>query len=167
MGREVRRVPKDWVHPLNERFRHKPLLDGSFKKALAEHLLAKQKWDEGLVDNWNGGWKPKPEEALKCASYEEWAGDAPREADYMPDWPEEQRTHLQMYETCTEGTPISPVMATPEELAHWLADNKASAFADMTATYEQWLATIKAGWAVSAVIEHGQMKSGVEVSTNP
>ena len=166
MGREVRRVPKDWAHPLNERSRPKPLIDGSFAKAKAEYELGKQKWDEGLVDDLEGGWKPKSEEASRY-SYEDWAGGCPREADYMPDWPEEQRTHLQMYETTTEGTPISPVMATPEELARWLADNKASAFAGRTATYEQWLATIKAGWAVSGVIVNGQIKSGVEVSTNP
>ena len=42
--------------------------------------------------------------------------------------PIEERTHYQMYETCTEGTPISPVMETPENLARWLADNGASAF---------------------------------------
>ena len=50
-----------------------------------------------------------------------------------------------------EGTPISPVMESPEALAHWLADNNASAFAGMTATYEQWLRTIQRGFAVSAV----------------
>ena len=34
-------------------------------------------------------------------------------------------------------------METPEELAHWLEDNKTSQFADMKATYEQWLTLIK------------------------
>jgi len=47
-----------------------------------------------------------------------------------------------MYETCTEGTPISPVMDSLETLARWLADNGASAFGEMTATYEQWLKII-------------------------
>lgn len=44
----------------------------------------------------------------------------------MPRWSAKKRTHLQMYETCSEGTPISPVMATAEELAHWLADKLAA-----------------------------------------
>jgi len=40
--------------------------------------------------------------------------------------PKRQRTNFQMYETTTYGTPISPEFASPEELACWLADNKAS-----------------------------------------
>jgi len=44
-----------------------------------------------------------------------------------------------MYETCSEGTPISPVMETPEQLARWLVDNKASFFGTMTAPYDRWL----------------------------
>jgi hypothetical protein len=68
----------------------------------------------------------------------------------------------QMWETCSEGSPISPVFTTPEELAHWLADNKASAFGDMTATYEEWLGMIGAGYSAgSMVIDCGVMKSGV------
>lgn len=59
---------------------------------------------------------------------EEWCGPRPVPEDYMPDWQEEERTHLQMYESTTEGTPISPIMATKEELARWLADTNASAF---------------------------------------
>ena len=86
----------------------------------------------------------------------------PVERRYMPDWPEEERTHYQMYETCTEGTPISPTMAGSKELAQWLADTGASAFAFTTATYEQWLATVNRGGAVSAVISSGRgLESGV------
>ena len=67
-----------------------------------------------------------------------------------------------MYEDTTEGTPISPAFATPEELARWLADTGASAFGDSTATYEQWLHVCKGGWAPSAVIDINGMRSGVE-----
>ena len=67
----------------------------------------------------------------------------------------------QMWETTSEGSPISPVFATPEELARWLADSGASAFGDMTATREQWLSTIREGGAVSAVMEGGRLTSGV------
>jgi len=84
----------------------------------------------------------------------------------MPEWPESERTHIQMYETCSEGTPISPVMDDPEKLAHWLADNGASAFGGMTATYEQWLATIQQGFAVSLVYSPGGgIQSGVAANT--
>lgn len=87
------------------------------------------------------------------------------EPPMMPNWPEEERTHFQMYEDTSEGTPISPVMASIEELARWLADTGASAFADMPASYEAWLRTCQIGSAVSAVsFEGGPMLSGVEAN---
>lgn len=45
----------------------------------------------------------------------------------------------QLWETTSEGSPISPVFATPEELARWAAAN-ATAFGSMTLTEHQWLA---------------------------
>lgn len=72
---------------------------------------------------------------------------------YTPNWSEGECTHLQMYETTSEGTPISPVMETPEELAQWLVDNEDSAFGEETASYEAWLATIQRGWSSGAIID--------------
>jgi len=66
------------------------------------------------------------------------------EADLMPDFGD-TATHFCMYEDTSEGTPISPVFGTREELARWLADNGASVFADMTISYEDWLAVIEKG----------------------
>ncbi|MDB5236909.1 MAG: hypothetical protein JWL88_11 [Parcubacteria group bacterium] len=90
--------------------------------------------------------------------------DPPEESDrHMPNWPVSERTHYQMYETTTEGKPISPVCETPEELARWLADNKASAFAGMPANYDHWLSMINNGsWAPTAFRRGGVMISGVE-----
>ena len=67
----------------------------------------------------------------------------------MPTWPEAERTHWQMYETTTAGTPLSPPCATPEALAKWLADHHADAGAGMTATEPEWLAMIEAGKPVA------------------
>jgi hypothetical protein len=69
---------------------------------------------------------------------------------------------FQMWETTTEGSPMSPAFATPEELAKWLVENNAGAFGYETATYEQWLAMIKKGWAPSMVQGPDGLKSGVE-----
>ena len=52
-------------------------------------------------------------------------------------------------------------MDTPENLARWLADNNASAFAGETATYDQWLSTINRGFAFSFAIQEGVIRSGV------
>lgn len=160
MGREVRRVSKDWKHPKERGGKYRPLFGESFSKALSDWVFQKDKWEEGFRDDWSGGWKPRADEEPNW-SFEEWYGEKPSQYDYMPDWSDEERTHLQMYETCSEGTPISPVMETPEELAKWLTDNKASAFALMTATYEEWLSCCKKGWVPSAVCENGELKSGV------
>lgn len=69
----------------------------------------------------------------------------------------------QVWETTSEGSPISPPFATPEELARWLADHGASSFGSQTATYEEWLAFARGpGWAPSAVsVDGGPIVSGV------
>ena len=141
MGREVRRVPKDWQHPKNSAGRYEPLHDG-YNAALAEFEADIK--EKGLA------------EAI------DWHGGGPSSEDYMPDWPESERTHYMMYEDTSEGTPKSPAMESPEALARWLADNGASSFGHDTATYEQWLPTCRGAWAPSMVMERGVIKSGVE-----
>lgn len=80
----------------------------------------------------------------------------------MPIWPDEKRTHLQMYETTSEGTPISPVMETPEALAQWLVDHRASAFAGQTASYEAWLMVCEGRTAISGVVTKTAVLNGIE-----
>lgn len=83
----------------------------------------------------------------------------------VPSWvdPFSDRWGWQMWETTSEGSPISPVMDTPEELARWLADNRASAFGGTEATFDQWLNMITQGHAVSAVWDSSKgFRSGVE-----
>jgi hypothetical protein len=144
MGREVRRVPYDWQHPKNEFDRYKPLFPGERYEANATGFMEKAN-AEGL------------QEAI------DWYGQAPDQNDYMPNWPESERTHYMMYEDTSEGTPISPAFATPEELARWLADTGASSFGSNTASYEGWLRVAKGGWAPSAVsIGGGPLVSGVD-----
>lgn len=69
----------------------------------------------------------------------------------------------QLWSTTTEGHPMSPVFAEPEQLAQWLSDSKASSFGDSTASYEQWLKFIKGpGWCPSAVLSQEGLKTGVQ-----
>lgn len=72
-------------------------------------------------------------------TFAEWEGEPPDPAYYRPEWPDEERTHWQMYEDTSEGTPISPVFATPEECARWCADHGVSAFGRSSADYDWWL----------------------------
>jgi hypothetical protein len=158
MSREVRMVTPDWQHPKDERGRFKPLLDGPFGERLDRWNEENAKWIAGFerhvdysADPRNGvvSWVPKAPDRPRA--FTDWDGPQPSQDDYMPEFAPGTATHLMMYETCTEGTPISPAFATPEELARWLADNGASAFGSDTATYEQWLATCRSGWAPSAI----------------
>ncbi len=170
------------------RGRYIPMHESSYEDALAEYYRKTvPNWYIGFA-LWQWGWvdrtyseerfmsvdvllaehrakapsyRPVPEDA----DYYWWAGpleDAPSPDDYMPQWSDEQRTHYMMYEDTSEGTPISPAFTTPEELARWLADTGASAFADHTASYDAWLRVARGGWAPSAVLQDGEMKSGVE-----
>ena len=161
MSREVRRVPADWQHPKTFRGGHKPLHEGD------EFASRLKEWEEGCAA-WNRGEFPKyASEKNRQGTYEEWAGPEPLQEHYMPAWSEEEKTHYQMYETTSEGTPISPVMETPEELARWLADNNASTFANYTTDYETWLKMITgSGSSVGTfcVTDQGDVLSGVEVA---
>lgn len=72
----------------------------------------------------------------------------------------------QLWSTTTEGTPMSPVFAKPEDLARWLVDNNASAFGHSTASYKERLKFIMgSGWAPSAVMDATGMRSGVEFAS--
>jgi hypothetical protein len=160
MGREVRRVPSDWEHPRDKRGGYIPMFDESFAVEASNWKAEFIKWEEGFRNDYNGGWTPREGKQL-VMEFWEWHGNPPDRKSYCPDWPEESRTHYQMYEDTTEGTPISPVFATPEELARWLADNEADAFGGMTATYEQWLRVCQGGYAPSMVVDAHGMRSGV------
>ena len=147
MGREVRMVPKDWEHPKREGDGgYNPLYDG-YRDALIEFEIGiREKGLAEAIDYWGGG---------------------PTTYTYMPAWTEEEANWFMMYETTTEGTPISPAFETKEELARWLADTGASAFGRMTATYKEWLGTIERGGALSAFfsVDTGII-SGVQAEYN-
>lgn len=69
---------------------------------------------------------------------------------------------FQIWETVSEGSPISPVFAKPEDLAQWMVANDKSITRDTTC--EQWVKFITdVGWSPSMVMEHGEIKSGVNI----
>jgi hypothetical protein len=82
----------------------------------------------------------------------------------MPHWKNGEATHIQMYETTSEGTPISPVMDTPEHLARWLVDNEISAYAGQTASYEAWLVVAQGRTIISGVVTSKGVISGAEAA---
>lgn len=79
---------------------------------------------------------------------EDWTSIEPPEGD-----------GYQIWETVSEGSPISPVFGSPEELARYMAGRKWGA--DKGSSYEQWLAFINGpGWAPSMIVANGIVQTG-------
>lgn len=67
----------------------------------------------------------------------------------------------QIWETVSEGSPVSPVFENPEDLAKWMIENDKSI--TKNTTYEQWLKFIRdVKWSPSLIGVNGDIKSGTE-----
>jgi hypothetical protein len=132
------------------------MYDESFSEAVREWKESFAAWEDGINASFN-----RPRTAEETEEYWEYGGGPPDRVFYRPDWPEEARTHYQMYENVSEGTPISPPMPSPESLAQWLADNDANAGAGATASYEAWLRICQGGYAPSMIVRAGVVEDGV------
>lgn len=90
--------------------------------------------------------------------YTEYCGEPPsppNPRDYMPfgKW-------VQLYETVSEGTPITPPFKTKEQLVDWLATNKD--FWGHQWTREQAQAMVEDEYAPSAVMQGGKLYTAEE-----
>lgn len=125
MGREIRRVPPNWQHPKTKRRNYatdqyeecyKPLYDNTYIDALNEWIENHNEWERGTHRDF-------AEHSDKHRYYAQWAGNPPRVDYYRPKWAEGEATWFQVYETVTEGTPVTPPFATREELVDYLVAN--------------------------------------------
>lgn len=101
LSREVRRVPLDFEHPRNSRGDFQPVYDEFYVPKVRAWLAG---WDH---------WQTSPDPRAEGETFEDWHGDGP-DPDYYhlgADWPEGAELGICMYETVTEGTPISAVYA--------------------------------------------------------
>ncbi len=57
------------------------------------------------------------------ASFCRWHGPPPDPKRYLPKWSDEEMTWYQVYETVSEGTPVTPPFATREELVEYLVEH--------------------------------------------
>ena len=113
MGREIRRVPEGWEHPRNDDGRYMPLFDEPLADAMGDWLDNWEAWQRGEAE-YQGTQRD-------YASFVGWHGQSPDPDYYRPAWDAEP-TCYQVYETVSEGTPVSPVFATTGELIDWLVD---------------------------------------------
>lgn len=69
----------------------------------------------------------------------------------------------QLWETVSEGSPITPVFATPEELATYMVNHHWGSQSDpMASSFEVAMNFIRVGWAPSGVISSAGVQTGVE-----
>jgi len=64
-------------------------------------------------------WPPK-----NWKHFKEWLTGFPSRGYNRPQWRNGKATHYQIYENVTEGTPVSPVFASLDDLIDWLMDNE-------------------------------------------
>ena len=134
MGREIRHVIPNWEHP-RQRCEHSPWAGGcDDAKANGGMCLrplydrdfdsAAQEWIAGLMA-WELG--EDPDRAKygdgETRYYWEWSGSPPEREYYRPKWTPEEATWFQVYETVSEGTPVTPPFATKEELVDYLVEH--------------------------------------------
>lgn len=133
MGREIRMVPPNWEHPKTEKpdwntggmvERYEPLYDRSCEQAWAE-------WQKEFIE-WNAGEHQRIANEHGADDYPldqpytafcRWHGSPPRPERYRPQWADGEATWFQVYETVSEGTPVSPPFETQEELIDYLVEN--------------------------------------------
>lgn len=117
MSFEVRMVPPNWDHPKERdpyrgEMRYVAMLDEHFDDAVRE-------WKEGYAA-WERGERPAGcTEAYANSEYWEYEASPPDRERYRP-WKDEEATWYQLWESVSEGTPVSPPFATKEELVQYL-----------------------------------------------
>jgi hypothetical protein len=143
MSREIRKVPENWEHPKKSNGEYHPMHDEFYGDVLNEWIENNKKWADGthqdLIDN------PALKEEYPFFSM--WSDDAPDVAYYQTvKYPAEQLTHIQLYEDCSEGTPVSPVFKADEfeKLCEYAAEN-CTTFADFKASKEDWMKMLEDG----------------------
>lgn len=121
MGREIRMVPPNYEHPQvirrNGQMGFQPMFDRTFESAAEDWKAEFVKWQDGERPSYYSEeeGEPKPE-------FWEYHGMPPEREYYRP-WEDEEATWFQVWETVSDGTPVTPPFATKEELIDYLVAN--------------------------------------------
>lgn len=170
MGREIRNVPPHWQHP-TQPCKHspwkggcdyakthdgqclQPQYDRTFKEAAAAWKSEFAKWESGEHPDYR-------DDDSKNLEYWEWNG-APPEREYYRQYESADATWVQVYETVSEGTPVTPAFATKEELIEFLCTHK-DFWGQGPRTRQVATAFVNEGWAPSMVVASGVIYQDME-----
>lgn len=150
MGREIRRVPADWKHPKKQQpwgYDYQPMHDENFETARNEWMSNNALWKSNKHPD-----QLSDPEGTKDSSFAEWNGSKPTREMYRP-YKDEECTHYQMYQTVSEGTPVTPVFANLLELEDYLVETGECAGTKYNRKYsrEAAHAFCQSGWVPSAI----------------
>jgi hypothetical protein len=177
MGRELRRVPPHWEHPKESRPDYRSgtmqecyvsMHDLPYIAAITEWIKNHQLWENGKHPD------QKDEGMEKYKHFAQWSGNPPSVECYRPDWKANEMTWYQVYETVSEGTPVTPAFETQAELVEYLVTN--GDFWDQKRRLEggsgmlcgPWTRkeaesfVYGGGWSPSLIVANGKVMSGVE-----
>lgn len=143
MSRELRKVPANWEHPKLSNGNYQPLYNCFYGDAIKEWLEEHQQWEDGthrdLLEN--------PELKKEYPFYAMYFGNPPDVEFYQTvRYSAEELTHIQLYETCSEGTPTTPVFPADqfEQLCEYAAKH-ATTFGYNKTTKENWMKMLQEG----------------------
>jgi hypothetical protein len=180
MGREIRRVPPHWEHPRDTEGRragdYKPLYNRTWEQEVCEWKEGFAKWEAGLrpgfhPDTKETVWQPKAEWSYADIyadqpdlEWWEYHSSPPTDRDDYRPYSDADAVWFQVYETVSEGTPVTPAFATREELVEYLATR--GDFWDQSRGDGPWKREtaerfVNVGWAPSMMVV--QDKTGTAV----
>lgn len=128
MGRELRRVPMDFNYPKNR------VWYGFYIDSINTCMSTK---NEKYCDQCRRMAKIKgiPFTDYKCPDFDTYLKEPMEKIKNLLSPPEGDG--YQLWETTSEGSPVSPVFGTLDELCEWCETN-ATTFGNFKATKEQW-----------------------------
>lgn len=128
MGRELRRVPLDFDYPLHK------VWYGAFIDSIATCVNID---DPRVCEQCKkmAAIKGIPFKKRGCPDFDTYLAEPMKQLEELLAPP--SGNGYQLWETTTEGSPISPVFETLDDLCEWCEDN-ATTFASFKATKEEW-----------------------------
>jgi len=176
MGREIRRVPEDWEHPVYTDDLVTESQRGRIGKPIAMYdediETATRKWVDGAA-LWIQGKHPDQQFAAENGTdYPDWyertfyaysthESRSPDPESYRRPFVSEP-THYQVYETVSEGTPVSPVFATTDEMIDWLTSVPMGGVNEVPLSRKAAAKFVEYEYAPSFIVDARGLRTGVE-----
>jgi hypothetical protein len=143
------------------------MYDRDFATAMREWIAGWEAWERGERPDYCS-------EESRGLPYWEYEGGPPDPKYYRPEWKPEEMTWFQVYETVSEGSPVTPPFATQQELVDYLVehgdfwDQKRRKEGESSMRCTPWphkeaeAFVLGAGYAPSMVVMDGKVMSGTE-----